>query len=78
MPCRDRSAFGDTSSEEYNNALPAASRHVAEFPLRDVELHAFALQPVQADPPGELQQCFGKPRLEMAKHDVLDLFSGLP
>ena len=62
--------------KNFINALPAASRHTAEFPLREVELHGFTSQPATAL--GELQQCFRDPRLEMAKHDVLDLFAGLP
>src|SRR5215469_6845913 len=64
--------------KNFINALPAASRHTAEVPLRDVEDHGFTSQPAQADGLGELQQCFRDPRLELAKHDVLDLFAGLP
>src|SRR5215469_622570 len=64
--------------KNFINALPAASRHTAEFPLQDVELHGFTSQPGQADALGELQQSFCDPRLEMAKHDVFDFFAGLP
>src|SRR5215469_928803 len=60
------------------NALPAASRHTAKFPLRDVERHGFTSELAQAEAVGELQQCFRDSRLELAKQDVLDLFAGLP
>src|SRR5215469_5730524 len=64
--------------KNFINALPAAPRHTAKFPLRDVERHGFTSEPAQAEAVGELQQCFRDSRLELAKQDVLDLFAGLP
>ena len=57
--------------KNFINAFPAASRHTAEYPLRDLERHGFTSQPAQVDALGELQQCFRDPRLELAKHDVV-------
>src|SRR5438270_45025 len=64
--------------QNFIDALPAASGHVAKFSLRDVKLHGSALQPVQADALDEVQQPFCDSRLEMPKHDILDLFARLP
>src|SRR5207302_3621273 len=54
--------------QNFIDALPAASGHVAKFSLRDVKLHGSALQPVQADALDEVQQPLCEPRLEFPQH----------
>src|SRR5262249_97164 len=64
--------------ENLVHALPAATRHVAELALRDVQFDRRAVKRTQTDPLDELQQCFGDSRLEMQEHHVLDLLCRLP
>jgi|HubBroStandDraft_6_1064221.scaffolds.fasta_scaffold2406852_1 hypothetical protein len=47
--------------KNFVDAFPTASGHVAELSLGDAKLHRCALQPVQADALGKLQQSFCDP-----------------
>ena len=47
--------------KNFVDAFPTSSGHVAELFLGDVKLHRCALQPVQADALGKLQQGFCDP-----------------
>ena len=50
----------------------------AELALANMNLDRGATDAMKADALGEVHQRFGHPRLEMPKHDVLDLLGSQP